>query len=274
MPSSDLLIPVISGILAVVLTNYFWRWITVFDFQRGLLYHKGKLKRVLEAGKYHIFKPWQSITIVDMRSFVATVANQEIITADHLALKLSSAVTVRVADPVKATQDTRNYLDALHLTMQLAMRELVSGLKIEEILTRRNELSAALLEKVKASAGACGLFVESGGIKDVTFTGDVKRIFSQVAQAEKSSQAALARARAEVASLRALANAARMMDENPHLLALRTLQSAQELAATPGNTIVLGLPSSMVPLHFGAPGTPAGKPGAKAPGNVQPQDSE
>lgn len=57
--------------------------------------------------------------------------------------------------------------------------------------------------------------------------------------------------------MRALANAAKMMDNNPQLLALRTLQSVSELAATTGNTIVLGVPSPMVPLPAGSAKPPA-----------------
>ena len=56
------------------------------------------------------------------------------------------------------------------------------------------------------------------------------------------------KARAETATLRSLANAARVMDANPALLALRTLHSLSELANTSGNTIGLGLPSPTLPL--------------------------
>jgi regulator of protease activity HflC (stomatin/prohibitin superfamily) len=89
------------------------------------------------------------------------------------------------------------------------------------------------------------------GIRDITFPSDVKKIYTQVGAAEKSAQAQLAKSRAETASLRALANAAKMIEANPNLLALRSLQSISELAASSGNTIVLGVPSPMVPIGGG-----------------------
>jgi regulator of protease activity HflC (stomatin/prohibitin superfamily) len=119
---------------------------------------------------------------------------------------------------------------------------------VEEVLAKRNDVSTKCLNLLKERAQTIGLEVVSGGVKDITFPADVKKIFAQVAQAEKSGQASLTKARAEVASLRALANAAKMIEGNPNLLALRTLQSMSELATTTGNTIVLGLPPSLMPI--------------------------
>jgi regulator of protease activity HflC (stomatin/prohibitin superfamily) len=77
------------------------------------------------------------------------------------------------------------------------------------------------------------------------FPGELRRTFAQVVAARKEGLAALERARGETASLRNLANAARMMSANPTLLQLRLLQ---ELGKSAGNTIVLGLPSTTTPL--------------------------
>jgi regulator of protease activity HflC (stomatin/prohibitin superfamily) len=73
----------------------------------------------------------------------------------------------------------------------------------------------------------------------------MKKAFAQVVKAQKEGQAALERARGETAALRSLANAARMMDDNPNLLQLRALQA---LADSSGNTLVWGFPSGTSPL--------------------------
>jgi regulator of protease activity HflC (stomatin/prohibitin superfamily) len=77
------------------------------------------------------------------------------------------------------------------------------------------------------------------------FPGEMKKAFAQVVKAQKEGQAALERARGETAALRSLANAARVMDDNPNLLQLRALQA---LADSSGNTLVFGLPNGAVPL--------------------------
>src|SRR6516164_680990 len=184
----------ISGLFAIV---------TIYEYQRGLLYRKGRIQRVLEAGQYMIFRPWQATTIVDMRDVVLSLTNQEIVCTDNLGLRLSVAATYRVADPVKAIQQSQSYYNAIYLEAQLALRDSTAGLKVEEVLSQRNELSKRFLELLTERAKLIGLDVTSGGIKDVTFPADVKKIFSQVSNAEKAGQAAMAKSRSEVASLRA-----------------------------------------------------------------------
>ena len=77
------------------------------------------------------------------------------------------------------------------------------------------------------------------------FPGEMKKAFAQVVKAQKEGQAVLEKARGETAALRSLANAARMIDDNPNLLQLRALQA---FADSGGNTLVLGLPNGSIPL--------------------------
>ena len=79
------------------------------------------------------------------------------------------------------------------------------------------------------------------------FPGKLKDIFAQVVNARKEGLAALEKARGETASLRNLANAAKMIESNPNLMQLRLLQA---LGESSGNTLVLGMPgqSSTVPI--------------------------
>src|SRR2546430_9264930 len=58
----------------------------------------------------------------------------------------------------------------------------------------------------------------------------------------------LFRSRGESASLRNLANAARVLEGNPALMNLRLMQSLTA-AQNAGNTLVLGVPGGFVPLR-------------------------
>jgi len=61
---------------------------------------------------------------------------------------------------------------------------------------------------------------------------ELRRAAAEVAAARAEGQAALERARGEVAATRALANAARMVADQPALLQLRTLQAIEAGGAT------------------------------------------
>jgi len=65
--------------------------------------------------------------------------------------------------------------------------------------------------------------------------------------------AELERARGEGASLRNLANAARVLEGNPALMNLRLIQSLTA-AQNAGNTLVVGMPGGFVPLKSGRSG--------------------
>jgi regulator of protease activity HflC (stomatin/prohibitin superfamily) len=245
--------------IGLVLWRRHVRWLTVFEWERALLYDNGKYVRTLEAGRYMFLAPWQKFTSVDLRAQVLQVVNQEVVCADNMALRIACSVTYKIVDPVTALHSTTRYQDMLYLDMQMVMRDLVCMKKIDEALATRSEISQAFTKTMAESARKLGLEIESAGIRDITFPPDVKKVFAQVTAAEKEAQATLAKARAETASLRALANASRMMEDHPALITLRTLQSVSELASSSGNTVVFGLPQVLM--------QPA--PGAAAPARPQ-----
>ena len=73
---------------------------------------------------------------------------------------------------------------------------------------------------------------------------DLKRSFMSALQQRQAAQVELDKARTETAALRTLANAAKLMRDNPELLPLRYLQTLQEIGSNPMNTLVLGLTDS------------------------------
>lgn len=247
------------GVIAVIKwINHKFHDVIVYSFQRGLHYKDGKLVAVLEAGRYKIDRKRETITPVEMRDQVLHVVNQELICADSFSIRLSASVVYQVTDAQKAFAETRNPSELLYLDTQLIMRELIAGMKVEEVVAQRNDISQKLHDELKPRGAAIGIAILRAGVRDITMPADVKKIYTQVAAAEKAAQAQLAKSRAETASLRALANAAKLIETNPNLLALRSLQSISELTASTGNTIVLGVPSPMVPIGSSSAPHPTG----------------
>src|SRR5947208_8230625 len=116
---------------------------------------------------------------------------------------------------------------------------------MDALLDNLAAISPKLMELTSKKASEFGLTLISADVKDIMLAGEMKKAFSQVVKAQKDGQAALEKARGETAALRSLANAARMMDDNPNLLQLRALQA---FADSGGNTLVLGLPNGSIPV--------------------------
>ena len=213
----------------------------------GLLYHHGLYVRRNNAGRHVIWGRGWTMNFIDLRKASLLVAGQEVLTADSVGLKFSLVVTYQVADPVKAAHETQNWLGDLYNITQLALRTVVGGIAVEALPNQRLEIGAQLLARVKADADKIGVNILAVEVKDVMFPADLKRAFADVLKAKQEGQAALERARGEGASLRNLANAARVLEGNPALMNLRLMQSLAA-AQNAGNTLVLGMPGGFVPL--------------------------
>jgi regulator of protease activity HflC (stomatin/prohibitin superfamily) len=108
-------------------------------------------------------------------------------------------------------------------------------------LESRSTIDAFLLERCAPEIKEFGIELNYATIRDITFPGELKKVFAQSVAARKEGLAALERARGETAALRNLANAAALIRDNPALLQLRAIQAVSEGS---GATLVLGAPFS------------------------------
>jgi len=221
--------------------------LVIREFECGLLYRHGKFQERLESGRHVRWGFGYALATVDQRKQTFAVAGQEVLSADNVGLKVSVAVTAHVADPLKALHEVQDWYGHLYTIVQLELRTLVGAQPIEQLLGQRLDLGARLLTAVQGAAALIGIAVHSAEIKDVMFPGDIKKGFAEVMKAKQEGQGALERARGESAALRNLANAARLLESNPALQNLRLFQAM----STPGNTMVMGLPTGFVPLKPG-----------------------
>lgn len=227
---------VAAGIAAAVYRRS-GAYVTVYEYERGLKYLRGRISAVLEPGRYWCWKPTTTISRIDMRASSIVVPNQEILTKDGIAVKMSLLATYRVVDPQRSVTVAVNTTEMMYYESQRALRAIVATRTVDEVLAEREAYGADLLAQVGAKALEFGIQLEALSVRDLTLTGEYKRALANVASARTVGLAALERARGESASLRNLANAARLIDESPNLLPLRMLQALDQGS---GNTIVFG----------------------------------
>jgi regulator of protease activity HflC (stomatin/prohibitin superfamily) len=231
--------------LGVILLKFGIKLITIFEYERGLKYFKGKFKEIIDPGQYWYIPFFSNIRKVDVRPAYVSITGQEVLSSDGVTLKVSLATKYQIIDPNIAIHNVQNYQEALYLELQLALREIIGNATIDNLLENRNEFSIKLMEMTENKAQELGLKLLAVNIKDIMFPGQLKQIFAQVVKARKEGQAALEKARGETAALRNLANAAKMIESNPNLIHLRLIQS---LGESSGNTLVLGMPSQTATL--------------------------
>jgi regulator of protease activity HflC (stomatin/prohibitin superfamily) len=266
MMNQPMMTIVVCAIVALVLLILFKKCfykIVILQFQKGLLYENGIFQRVLEPGAYWLYRPSSTVTLIDTRVASVTIAGQEIITADNVGLKLSLLVSYQVVDPATAVHSVQAWYTEIYTLAQLAARDVLSTMKVDEIINSKGALAESLLALVKPKAQVLGVDVTQVQIKDLMFPADLRKAYSDLVRAQKEGMAALERARGEQAALRTLANAARMLDGNPALMNLRILQTLSGQGTTPPPTVVLGVPNGLVPLQAAARGAGADVPPAE-----------
>lgn len=237
----------IAFVGAVGLMALIWRLITkitVPESYVGLLYRNGRFRRRLAPGRYYLPRIGTQCSLIDTRWRVLLVGGQEVITQDNISLKLSLAVTWRVVDPEQSVHVVQDSETSLRTAVQLALRSAVAGQKAEQIIESRGSVGGQILPEVAAQTASFGVEVQRVDVRDIMFPGELKRIFAEVVRAQQEGRAALERARGESAALRNLANAARLIDENPALMEIRLLQT---VGGEGGNTLVMGWPQGMLP---------------------------
>jgi len=224
----------------------------VREYECGLLYRHGKFQVRLEPGRHVRWGFGYAVTTVDLRKQTFPVAGQEVLSADNVGLKVSVAVTLQVADPVKAMHEVQDWRAHLYNAVQLSLRALIAAQPVEVLLAQRLDVGKQLLASVQTEAAKIGITVLAAEVKDVMFPGDLKKVFAEVLKAKQEGQAALERARGESAALRNLANAARLLESNPALQNLRLIQTI----GTAGTTLVMGVPSGFLPVSAKAAANP------------------
>ncbi|MBO3752044.1 slipin family protein [Streptosporangiaceae bacterium NEAU-GS5] len=202
--------------------------ITVMEWQRVLAYVDGRLDRVLEPGRHGYRQGRTLLVTVDMRPRLLTLPGQEVITADGVSVRVSLTTQWHVTDPVAYTSGSIGPEQVLYAAVQEAIRAAVAAVTLEAALADRSTLLAV----APPDLASIGIEVTELRARDLMLPGELRRAAMDVVVARERGKAQLEEARAEAAALRSLANTARLLEEHPALLQLRTLQVAADRATT------------------------------------------
>ncbi|WP_224371250.1 slipin family protein [Hyalangium versicolor] len=234
--------------------------VTIKEGTLGLLYENGVLVRTLNPGRHRFFTgfwlPRREVVRVDLRERSLTIKNQEILTSDKVAVRLSLLLYFKVVDPRAALLNVEHYEERIYEDVQLAARRFLTSRTLDQILRDRSELSDAIREDVRASAQSYGVEVRRADVKDLVFPGNLREIMNRVIETERESEAKLIEARklAEVSRLEAEAHAvaverrmtadekaAQLLAANPLLVRIKELEVLREIGLRGGNHFHIGM---------------------------------
>lgn len=199
--------------------------LTITVGQSALIYRNGTLQRVLRPGTHWIVGN-TTTAVVEMRERLVALAPQDVLTADAVALRITMALRIAVADPVAYTETAADPVSAVYLAAQIALRDTVSAVTAEDVVQRNHRVDAeAILSAARTAGARVGIEVREVFVKDVIVPAEIRSAAMELVTAKARGAAQLETARAETAALRALANAGRLLDAHPALAQLRLVQA-------------------------------------------------
>lgn len=214
----------------------------VKQYERGVVLTMGKFTGVRNPGWSIIVPIFQSMEKVDLRVKAVDVPDQKVITRDNVSASINAVIYYKVSDAAKAVLEVENFQFAVSQLAQTTMRNIVGGADLDEVLSKRDELSARIQQIVDKETDNWGVTVDNVELKDFFLPEDMERTIAKQAEAEREKRAVIINAEGEVASAENMAKAARILNSAPGALHLRTLQTLNDLSSDQSNTVVFATP--------------------------------
>ncbi len=218
----------------------------VNQYEKGIVFTLGKFTSIRSPGLNIIIPIIQSMRKVDTRSTPVDVPKQEVITKDNVTVGVDAVVYFRVLDPAKAVLETTNYTYATAQFAQAALRDVVGNVEMDELLSKREEISLQIKQIVDAETDKWGIDVENVKMQNIELPQDMKRAMAKQAEAERERRAVIITAEGEKAASQQVAEAAAMLSKTPGGIAIRTLQTLEKISVEPSQKTVFVLPSDIV----------------------------
>lgn len=215
------------------------------QYERGVVLRLGKFSRILNPG-FRIIIPYiDRMMKVDVRTTPMDIPKQEVITRDNVTVNVDAVVYARVIDAGKAVLETTSYKYATSTFAQTALRDVTGNFDLDEILSKRDEISAQIREIVDAQTDKWGIDIESVKLQNIELPTDMKRAMAKQAEAERERRAAIISAEGEKAAAAAVAEAASLLAQTPGGINIRTLQTLEKISTDPSQKTVILLPTDL-----------------------------
>jgi regulator of protease activity HflC (stomatin/prohibitin superfamily) len=218
----------------------------VNQYERGVILTLGKFTGVRNPGLNIIIPIIQVMKKIDVRSTPIDVTKQEVITKDNVTVGVDAVVYLRVIDPAKALLETTNYVYATSQFAQAALRDVTGNVEMDDLLSKREQISQQIKEIVDRQTDAWGIDVENVKVQNIELPQDMKRAMAKQAEAEREKRANVINADGEILAAQTLADAAKILSSTPGAINLRTLNTLERISTEPSQKTTFLFPLELI----------------------------
>src|SRR5215212_2793832 len=164
----------------------------------GVVERFGKYKETLPAG-LNIVVPFVDRVryLIDLREQVVSFPPQPVITEDNLVVSIDTVIYFQVTDPIAATYEIANYIQAIEQLTMTTLRNITGGMSLEHALTSRDQINSGLRGELDSATGKWGIRVNRVELKGIDPPPSIIDAMEQQMRAERNKRAAILTAEGE-----------------------------------------------------------------------------
>jgi len=223
----------------------------VTEYERVVIFRVGRLKGARGPGLVIILPIIDRRRTIDLRLLTLDVPKQRIITRDNVTVDVDAVVYFRVSDPIAAAVKVKDYVMASSLLAQTTLRDVIGQVELDELLSKREELSKRVQAILDELTEAWGVKVSAVAIRDVIIPEVMQRAMAKQAEAERERRSRVIMAEGELEAAKKMAEAAEYYARSPIALRLRELQTWSEIAREKNMIVVTESTSSQLGTLLG-----------------------
>lgn len=212
-------------------------------WEKVVLLRFGRFKRVFGPG-LHLVMPLADTTVrfTDMRVRVTDFTAEKSITRDTVPVHVDALAFWFVWDAEKAMLEVEDYIDAVSLSAQTALRDAIGRNDLATLLSERERLGSEIQATLDEKTNPWGVTILSIELKEVLIPKELEDALSKRAQAERERQARVILASAEVEIAKRFEEAAETYRNDPTALKIRSMNMAFDSIRANRNVVLM--PSS------------------------------
>ena len=224
------------------------------QWERAVVLRLGRFHALRGPGPFFIIPIIESVTrSVDMRIRSTDFSSESTLTKDTVPVDVDAICFWMVWDAKKAILEVENFYQAIVLSAQTALRDIIGTHQLTEMLSHREQLGRKLQEILDEKTNPWGITIQSVEIRDIILPTELEDAMSKEAQAERERHARIILGTAETEIAEKFAQAAKQYESNPGAMHLRGMNMLFEGLKEKGSMIIV--PSSALEtMNLGAIG--------------------
>ena len=169
----------------------------IHQAEKGLVERFGRYKETLDPGLRFLIPYVDSLRVrVDMRETVIDIEPQPVITRDNVTVTVDAVVYYYVTEAKAVRYEVANFYSAISKLAQTNLRNVIGDMSLDETLTSRERINAALRDTLDEATDKWGVKVTRVEVKEIQPPRDISEAMSKQMKAEREKRATILEAEA------------------------------------------------------------------------------